>query len=233
MSASYFGTFPVTRETSVQVVGEGVRVATAKIVEKEASAASLVPAINSAYSLDANLWVTGANLSYLGNGLAEIDITAAGPDSSATTTVEVQPGGPLIWGLAEFAPPDPSAVPSVFGGDRGTVVRVTFVAEAGQESSVFSSYYGTLMPSQINGVDLPTPIRDPGDLPETANETVGQDGNTYPEYRGRYDGFICSDVAMRRQGRALVINLSFKERGYLERAELTGNTVRYVDVFRF
>ena len=233
MPASYLGTFPVIRETSVSVVGEGVRVANAKIIAQASTASNSLPAINSAYQFDSSLWVTSADLTYTPDGLAEINIQAAGRDPDSSTTVEVQPGGPLIWGLAEFSPPAQDAIPSVFGADRGTVVRVNFVAEAGEESSIFSSYYGTLMPESINGVTLPTPIRDPGPLPEASPSITTADGNAYDLYRGQYDGFVCSDVAMRRQGKALVVQLAFKERGYVERAEFAGNTVRYVDVFRF
>lgn len=232
MSASYFGTFPVKTVISTEVIPPGVRTSTARIVDGEASAPGLLPAVNSVYEFDNTLWVTQASLAYSGNGFGEISISAAGPDPSATTAVEIQPGSPLIYGLADENGVgdqlDSNGIPIRYGSNFGVAVKVSFVTEAGQEKEILLQYAQKLMPAAINNVDIPAPARAPGPWPQ-----LYRPGTFTSLYLGSYKGWLCRDVIMQRQGRALVVHLFFKESGRLDVATGPDTNITYTTLFDF
>lgn len=232
MSASYLGTFPVKAVTSTDVIPPGVRTSSARIVGREADVADLIPSVNSTYEFDSSLWVTQAAVVYPGNGFGEISITAAGPDPSASTVVEIQPGSPLIYGLADEngsgEQVNSDDIPLRYGPNYGTAVKVTFVTEAGQEKQILEQYAQKIMPNSVLGVSLPVPARGPGPWPQLYRP------NTFTTlYIGSYKGWLCRDVTMQRQGRALVVSLFFKESGRLDVATGPDSSITYTTLFDF
>lgn len=214
MSATYYGTFPVKKVTSYGPQGLGVLVSTASIVAPTASISSYVPAINSVYEFDANLWVTNAEVDFKDNGLAEVKITAAGPSLQPSTTIEYQPGGPFIYGLSGTG--TRKVFPN-YSPTGGIVIKVTFVDKVANEKQIIETYLRKPMPAYVNGIALPDPGVSPGEwdeFPHTCNYSNGQ-SIIMNLVRGSYDGFVCKDVTINRMGSAIQASLFFKESGKL------------------
>lgn len=227
MSASYYGTFPVKTVISTSVMGNGILSSTAKIIAKEGDGEDLIPDINSSYEFDSRLWVTQASLSQSGNGFDEINITAMGPVVNPSTTAEVQPGGPLIWGLGGssggLATRGADDFPARFGSNIGSTVKVSFVDNAGQEGSLISAYQDLLMPDSIGGIALPLQNKQPG-FYETS-EKITRNNQVFAFRRMNYRGFIGRDFQMQRMGSALSVSIVFRESGTIEQFEPTSATV--------
>lgn len=213
------GSFPVRKIVSTNIVGQGILVKTEKIIVSRDSAASYMPRINSEFFQDSNLWVTDAKLDYQDNGLAEITVVAHGKNANSSTTLEIQPGGPFIYGLSN-GNADTSVQP-VANPSSGSTVKVSFVDTAGNEGSIIYQYSLHAMPSSINGVDLPR-YTSPGTYGNPNISGPAPNGVPYPNWRLTYKGYICKDIQMQRQGSAVAVSLFFKESGYLE-------TVTYVN----
>ena len=224
MSATYYGSLPVKRIVSTNIVGQGILIKTQKITANRDSASSLMPAINSVFEDDSSLWVTDAKIDDQQNGLSEITVVAQGPADNSSTTLEMQPGGPLIYGFGQvtqspislgFSPaPSQSDYPSMASPFAGATVKVSFIDLAGQENQIIESYSYKKMPETINGISLPS-YKDPGVygngilLPINGQPPV-------PDWRVFYKGYICKDIQIQRQGSALAVSLYFKESGFLE-----------------
>ena len=213
MSATYLGTFPVRKIVSANIIGQGILVKTEKIIVSRNDASSYVPEINSPFIEDSNLWVTDAKLDYQDNGLAEITVVAHGKNTTSSTTLEIQPSSPFIYGLSN-GNADTSIVP-VASPSGGSTVKVSFVDTAGNEGSIISQYSLFAMPSSINGVDLPS-YTSPGIYGNTNINIPGSNQIPSPDWRLTYKGYICKDIQMQRQGSAVAVSLFFKESGYLE-----------------
>lgn len=224
MSASYFGTFPVKRELNTGRTMNGVRTASMSIVDKEDNITAHLPVIGSEYEYDTSLWITSANLSYSGNGLAEVTISAAGPSTDASPRVFLAPGAPLIYGLSPGVATQSSGLP-LFSQNGGQSVEVSFCDIVGNQENLISTYYRLPMPSSVGGVSLPVPARSPGPITPVAStarvpvpDPFGGNqppGSNPPEFTGYYGGFVCTDLIMQPEGRALVVRAIFKETGWV------------------
>lgn len=236
MSASYFGSFPVTRVLSDVVSEEGVRVITVSETHEESTAAAAVPAVHSLYSGNGNFSVTQANLTYTGNGLAEVVYSVAGPVDNPPALVQITSGAPLIYGLSPGIEPDSNGFPRYSAGG-GQSVEVTFCDSKDSKETVIANNYRNPMPTEFLGVSLPLPARTPGPITEAGaagNRIPSPDpfpglpppGFPQPSFSGYYAGFICTDVIMRQQGSALVVRLIYKESGWLTDLR-NGRTIFY------
>jgi len=224
MSAQYYGSYPVKRITAVSIVGQGVLIKTQKIVCKSSEVDSYLPTINSVFEDDSSLWVTDAKIDDQQNGLSEITVVAQGPADNSSTTLEMQPGGPLIYGFGQItqspislgfsSAPSQSDYPSMASPFAGATVKVSFIDLAGQENQIIESYSYKKMPEKINDISLPS-YKSPGVygneilLPVNGQPPV-------PDWRVVYKGYICKDIQIQRQGSALAVSLYFKESGFLE-----------------
>lgn len=226
MSASYLGTFPVKRLLSSQQDANGVLTASASIVDREGDISSHVPAINSEFEFDTNLWVTSADVSYPGNGLAEVTVAASGPPVVSTARVFVTPGGPRIYGLRSsgLAPLGGLTFPTGYHPTNGQSVEVTFVTSADQSEQMVITYLGAQMPSSILDTELPAPAARRGPILDSTLQpppvtvpgiTPGVSQEVPRSFQGNYGGFVCKDVILQPQGRALLVRLVFREEGFL------------------
>jgi hypothetical protein len=225
MSAQYYGSYPVKRITAISIVGQGVLIKTQKIVCKSSEVDSYFPTINSVFEDDSSLWVTDAKIDDQQNGLSEITVVAQGPADNSSTTMEVQPGGPLIYGLGGVAQspifwgisttPDQSDYPSMVSPSAGATVKVSFIDLAGQENQIIESYSYKKMPATINSVSLPS-YKEPGTYGNAILLPIPGQGFPVPDWRVFYKGYICKDIQIQRQGSALAVSLYFKESGFLE-----------------
>jgi hypothetical protein len=220
MSATYYGSLPVKRIVSTNIVGQGILIKTQKITASRDSASSLMPAINSVFEDDSSLWVTDAKIDDQQNGLSEITVVAQGPADNSSTTLEMQPGGPLIYGFGQFIQswiplPGQSDYPVMASPSAGATVKVSFIDLAGQENQIIGSYSYKQMPRTINGITLPS-YKDPGIYGSAI--LLPSPGIPFPDpnWRVTYKGYICKDIQIQRQGAALAVSLYFKESGYLE-----------------
>jgi len=233
MSASHLGTFPVKTVLSDSITEPGVRTSTAKIVVKEGEGTALLPLPGSVYEFNSSLWVTQAELSKPSIGLEEISISAAGPAGSSFTTVEIQPGGPLIWGLSQDNADgqnwSSASFPARFGANMGTTIQVRFISVAGNERTIADQYQNKLIPSSVNNVALPSPWKSPGTY--NGSEIIFG-GQPIPAQILYYFGFLCRDIQMQRQGRALVVTLFFRESGKIMQLNYSNQTsVVYSTIF--
>jgi hypothetical protein len=228
MSAIYFGNFPVKKIVATSVVGQGVLIKTQKIIAPISTASSYVPAINSVFTEDSSLWVTDAKIDYQDNGLAEITIVASGLSPNVSTTVEIQPNAPFIFGFESAVnfENDFYKIRAMIKPTVGSCVVVKFVAAAGEEANIITTYSGNPMPFKINDVSLP-PHQYPITLfhPDAQSFNLGNEGST----RLTYKGYICKDTAMVRQGSAVNVSLFYKESvkvEYWERASSTTSILK-------
>lgn len=216
MSASYFGTFPVTVNGPSYVDQNGIRYASQKITARINDYASSVPEIGSDFLGDSTLRVVDTDVSFGQNGLAEIMVKAAGPASGQVGNVRLLPGAPLIYGLAGSGGNDSGLFTSggfvvpKFSPSGGLCVNVSFVALAGEEASIVSSHSGKIMPDSVAGVTLPSPSRAAGDM-ASANGFL----QAPSPYTGSYYGFVCSEISTQTYGSAMLVNLYYKEKGFL------------------
>jgi hypothetical protein len=226
MSASYLGTFPVSKIVASNIIGQGIVVKTQKIVTYIDSAEASLPSINSVFSEDSTLWVTDSKMENQIDGLAEITVVAQGPSSNPSTTLEIQPGGPFIYGLTDgqivnIGPTSFTAstgyqdYPSGANPSSGSTIKVSFVSYAGQENSLISTYSYKAMPTSINGIILPR-YKASGIYGNSILAVLPGQEFPNPNWRLTYKGFICKDIQIQRQGAALAVSLYFKESGYLE-----------------
>jgi hypothetical protein len=223
MSATYYGSLPINRIVSTNIVGQGILIKTQKITANRDSASSLMPAINSVFEDDSSLWVTDAKIDDQQNGLSEITVVAQGPSSNPSTTLEIQPGGPFIYGLTDGQIVNALTAGTGYYQDypsganplSGSTVKVSFVSYAGQENSLISTYSYKAMPTSINGIILPR-YKSPGTYGNLILVPLPSQGFPSPDWRLTYKGYICKDIQIQRQGAALAVSLYFKESGYLE-----------------
>ncbi|NDD53604.1 hypothetical protein EBZ39_06960 [bacterium] len=221
MSASYFGTFPVKIPLGSYVDQNGIKYSNLKIIDKIDSYSSQVPSVGSEFELDTSLWVTDADVSVLQNGLAEIMVKAAGPGPNASTRVRLIPGGPRIWGLAgeeDTTYTQNDFVIPRFSNNGGVAVNVSFVETAGNEASIIYTYSQKIMPANINGIALPEALGSPNTTSFSPN-IPGQ----LPRISETYRGFICSEISTQTFGSAMLVNLYFRESGFM----FSGNTKLY------
>jgi hypothetical protein len=212
MSAQYYGSYPVKRITAANIVGQGILIKTQKIVCKSSEVDSYLPTINSTFTEDSTLWVTDVKIDDQQNGLAEITVVAQGTNENSSTIVEIQPGGVFIFGLKESQSTDfiPNANPS-----SGATVKVSFVDQANNESRIISTYSLASMPSELNGMTLPS-YTAPGVYGNPVLTPQPNQADPNPPWRHTYKGYICKDIQAQRQGSALAVSLFYKESGYLE-----------------
>jgi len=244
MSASYLGTFPVSKIVASNIVGQGIVVKTQKIVTYIDSAETLLPSINSVFSEDSTLWVTDSKMENQIDGLAEITVVAQGPSSNPSTTLEIQPGGPFIYGLTDgqiinigLTSPTASTgyedYPSGANPSSGSTVKVSFVSYAGQENSLISTYSYKAMPTSINGIILPR-YKAPGTYGNPNLTPLPGQEFPYPNWRLIYKGYICKDIQIQRQGAALAVSLYFKESGQLQTYNQTSaNSGTIINVWEY
>lgn len=233
MAATYLGSFPVKKVTSYGPQGLGVLVSTASIVAPTASISSYVPAINSVYEFDANLWVTNAEVDFKDNGLAEVKITATGPSLQPSTTIEYQPGGPFIYGLSGTGT---RKVMPDYSPTGGIVIKVTFVDKVENEKQIIETYLRKSMPSSINGISLPEPGISPGTWDPFTTTCGLPNGQSLINniVEGYYNGFVCRDLTINRMGKAIQASLFFKESGKLLFNYNSCASVRtYTEIFNY
>lgn len=214
MSATYYGTFPVKTIVSSFVDQNRIRYSTQKIICTSTGYSNSMPAIGSAYEPDSNLAVTDARTRFIENGLVEIDVTAAGPSEDVQPRIRLLPGAPFIYGLGTQSQRDPRFTIPKFSATGGLCVNVSFITTAGSENEVVSTYAQKVMPGSIQGVDLPD-APPPGSMSSNP-----QQGGTGQSYFGSYYGFWCQEISTETFGAALLVNLYFKEKGFL----FQGNT---------
>ena len=223
MSATYYGSLPVKRIVSTNIVGQGILIKTQKITASRDSASSLMPAINSVFEDDSSLWVTDSKLDDQSNGFAEITVVAQGPTSNPSTTLEIQPGGPFIYGLGgtnqvvagSWAVENQQDYPSMANPSSGATVKVSFIDLAGQENQIIGTYSYNQMPATINGISLPS-YKDPGIYGNALLLPTPGIPIPDPNWRVTYKGYVCKDIQIQRQGSALGVSLYFKESGFME-----------------
>jgi len=229
MSAQYYGSYPVKRITAISIVGQGILIKTQKIVCKSSEVDSYFPTINSVFEDDSSLWVTDVKIDDQQNGLAEITVVAQGPTSNPSTTVEIQPGGPFIYGLGgtnqvvagSWAVENQQNYPSMANPSSGATVKVSFIDLAGQENQIIGTYSYNQMPATINSVSLPS-YKEPGTYGNALLLPIPGQGFPVPDWKVFYKGYICKDIQIQRQGSALAVSLYFKESGFLEIYSQTG-----------
>ena len=231
------------RIVSTNIVGQGILIKTQKITANRDSALSLMPAINSVFEDDSSLWVTDAKIDDQQNGLSEITVVAQGPADNFSTTLEMQPGGPLIYGFGQVtqspislgfsSAPSQSDYPSMASPSAGSTVKVSFIDLAGQENQIIETYSYNQMPATINGISLPS-YKDPGIYGNALLLPTPGIPIPDPDWRVIYKGYVCKDIQIQRQGSALGVSLYFKESGYFETYNQTGaNTGTITKVWNY
>lgn len=237
MPASYINlTSPVKREINTYVDHEGVEYSSMLITATAACAPALVPAIGSTYELKSSLWVTQSDLTYSGDGLGKITVTAAGPSLTARPRVRIIPGGPRIFGLkpASFDIASMISIGTVpFHPTAGVTVEVQLIDLESNLNSLINTYNRKAMPAVIGSQVLPEPATGPRSLDSTPTPVEGTPGGVSRTI-GYYYGFICVNIRSETRGRAMVVYLSFQESGYaLGASKISSTQVTYESLFSY
>ena len=220
MPASYLNlSSPIKRETSTYVTADGVQFSSMLITATATCAPALLPAIGSAYELNAALQVTQADLSYGADGLGRISVTAAGPSATAKPRYQLIASGPRIYGLA---PAQSGINENTARGDGGVTVEVTLVDSQSNLQTILSTYLRKVMPSSIGGLTLPAAASAPKSFDAEEPFSNGNIGSQLVR-TGSYLGFICVSVRNEQHGSALLVRLSFQEAGTLAARNGQGN----------
>jgi len=153
----------------------------------------------------------------LPGGLTSLTVNTVGSQNSAeanTPKVTLLSGGPLIFGLSGTTPSS-----NIWGygvNGAGQSVEVKFLANGGAsgQQTVFTTYYGSVMPATFRGISLPVPASPPTSFSDLIYRGGGQEGTGLPAgVDGTYYGFCCKTVLTEKRGSLLLVTLIFSETG--------------------
>ena len=165
--------------------------------------------------------VTEVSTSNMAGGLTQINVNTVGAVNIQTPPkIRLIPNSQMIWGIQGVKEGNANATGLNFvnvkyvgdGNPRsGYGISVSFITESdnASEGFVFENYFNKIMPTEIYGVRLPTPAREPYSI------TAGGIGWGYAEYKG----FICYENTYQRVGGVTLFTLIYKE---------IGNAVRFI-----
>lgn len=243
MPSSIFGTYPIVSHQSAQRDEYGIESKSWVFTVKTTDLSAYLPSKDAAYAgpgvtppVTNPYRVTQASSQNKGGDLSEISVTAVGSQFNLPPVISLISGCPFIFGLT--GGPGVASNTGLGYGSSGFGVQASFVIPAtnSSENQTLGAYLFKPMPEKLLGAVMPTPARAPF-LQEFFNTIQGGQfpGGEYQRKSGeiRYQGYLADEVTFRRDGGASLVNIIYREKGYLYYLEWSGNTGTANYVYNF